>query len=104
LPLITGDVLGSAAGGVESLMEISSATPPSSTRKLNSPKAISKPPVLAETTPVRLETGSMVVAAGVRSAMLGDAVSMTVDLAILTSVSGRHSVDDGWHSDADIDG
>jgi hypothetical protein len=81
-------VLGYAAGGVESLMEISSATPSSSTRKLNSPKAISKPPVLAETAPDGLEAGSMEVAARVRSAMLGDAMSMMVDLVMSTSVSG----------------
>jgi hypothetical protein len=81
-------VLGSAAGGVESLTEISSATLSLSTRKLKSPKAISKPLVLAETAPAGLEAGSMEVAAGVRSVMLGDAVSMMVDLATSTSVSG----------------
>jgi hypothetical protein len=48
---------------------------------LNNPKAISKPPILAETVPVTLEMGSMVVVAeelmaniGVESTMLGDAV------------------------------
>jgi hypothetical protein len=89
LPSIAGDVLGSAVGGVKSLTEISSATPSLFTWKLNSPKAISKPPVLAKTAPARLETGSMVVAAGVRSAMLGDAVSMMVDLVMSTMVAGR---------------
>jgi hypothetical protein len=87
LPPITGDVLGSAAGSVELLTEISSATPPSSTQKLNSPKAISKPPVLAETAPVGLETGSMVVAVGVRSAMLGDAVLRMVNSVMSTMVA-----------------
>jgi hypothetical protein len=86
--LIAGDALGSAAGGVESLTKISSATPSLSTWKLNSPKAMSKPPVLAETAPAGLEAGSMVVAAGVRSTMLGNAVSIMVDLAMSTSVSG----------------
>jgi hypothetical protein len=61
---------------------------------LNSPKAISKPPDLAEIAPVKLETGSMVVAAGelklragVRSAMLGIAMSMTVDPVMSTMVA-----------------
>jgi hypothetical protein len=89
LPSIASDVLGSAAVGVESQTEISSVAPSLSTWKLNSPKAISKPPVLTETAPARLGAGSMVVAAGVRSVMLGDAVSMMVDLAMLTSFSGR---------------
>jgi hypothetical protein len=88
LPSIAGDALRSAAGGVESLTEISLATPSLFTWKLNGPKAISKPPVLAETAPARLETGSMVVAAGVRSAMLGDAVSMMVDSVMSTMVAG----------------
>jgi hypothetical protein len=88
LPSIAGDALGSAAGGVESLTEISSATPSLFTWKLNSPKAILKPPVLAETAPARLEMGSMVVAAGVRSAMLGDAMSMMVDSVMLAMVAG----------------
>jgi hypothetical protein len=88
-------MLGSAAGGVESLMEISSATPSSSTRKLNSPKAISKPPVLAETVPVKLETGSTIAVTGesmasaeAKSAMLGDAVSETVDPVLSITVAG----------------
>jgi hypothetical protein len=91
---MVGDVLGSVAGGVESLMEISSATPSSSTRKLNSPKAISKPPVLAETVPVKLEMGSIVAvaresmaSAGTRPAMLGGAVSETVDPVMSTMVA-----------------
>jgi hypothetical protein len=94
-PPIVGDVLGSAAGGVDSLTEISSATPSSSTQKLNSPMAISKPPVLAETVPIKLETGSTVAVAGktmasaeTRSAMLGDAVSEMVDPVMSTMVAG----------------
>jgi hypothetical protein len=51
LPSITGDVLGAAAGGIESLTEISSATLSLSTWKLNSLKAMSKPPVTVETAP-----------------------------------------------------
>jgi hypothetical protein len=89
LPSIVGGMLGATAGGVESLTEISSATPSSFTWKLNSPKAMSKPPVAAETAPAVLEVGSMMIAAGVRSAALGDAVSMTADLAMSTSVSGE---------------
>jgi hypothetical protein len=76
-------------------MEISSATPSSSTRKLNSPKAILKPPVLAKTVPVKLETGSIVAIAGesmasaeTRSAMFGDVVSETVDPVMSTMVAG----------------
>jgi hypothetical protein len=89
-----GGVLGSAAGGVESLTEISSATPSSSMRKLNSPKAISKPPVLAATAPVRLETGSPIVVSGesmttaeTKSATLGNVVLETVDPVMSTMVA-----------------
>jgi hypothetical protein len=39
-------------------MEISSAAPSPSTWKLNNPKAISKPLVLAEADPIKLEMGS----------------------------------------------
>jgi hypothetical protein len=89
LPSIAGDAPGSAAGGVDvkSLIEISSATPSLSTWKLNSPKAMSKPSVTAETAPAGLEAGLMMVVAGVRSTTLGDAVSMTVDLVMSTLAS-----------------
>jgi hypothetical protein len=64
-------------------MEISSAAPSSSTWKLNNPKAISKPPVLAEADPIKLEMGSMVVVAG--ESMANTRVdSMTVGNAVLT--------------------
>jgi hypothetical protein len=86
-------MLGSTAGGVDSLMEISSVVPSLSTWKLNNPKAISKPPVLAETVHVTLEMGSMVVVAeesmaniGVESMMLGDAVSTMVGAVMPTMV------------------
>jgi hypothetical protein len=85
MPLIAGGVLGSATGGVDSLMEISSAAPSSSTWKLNNSKAILKPLVLAETDTVKLEMGSTVVVAresmantGVDSMTVGDAVSMSM--------------------------
>jgi hypothetical protein len=88
-------VLGSAAGGAESLTEISSITPSLSTRKLNNPKAISKPPILLEAVPVELETGLTTAVAGwsmasaeANSAMLGDAVSEAVDLVTSTIVAG----------------
>jgi hypothetical protein len=62
---------------------------------LNSPKAISKPLDLAEIAPVKLETGSTVVVAresksraGVKSAMLGDVMSTTVDPVMSTMVAG----------------
>jgi hypothetical protein len=86
LPSITSDALGAAAGGVELLTEISSATLSLSTWKLNSPKAMSKPPVTTETAPAVPKVGSMMIAAGVRSAALGDAMSMTVDPTMSTSV------------------
>jgi hypothetical protein len=67
-------------------MEISSAAPLTSTWKLHNPKAISKPPVLAEADPVKLEMWSTVVVAGELMAntggdliMVGDAVSMFID-------------------------
>jgi hypothetical protein len=92
---IAGDVLGSVAGEVESLMEISSATPSSSTRKLNSPKAISKPPILPEAMLIKLETGSTTAVTGgsmasaeAKSAMFGDAVSETVDPMTSTILVG----------------
>jgi hypothetical protein len=76
-------------------MEISSVSPLVSTWKLNNPKAILKPPVLAETIPVKLETGSIVAVAGesmasaeVELTMLGDAVSTMVDPVMSTMVVG----------------
>jgi hypothetical protein len=93
-PSMDGGVLGSATGGVKSLTEISSATPSSSMRKLNSPKSISKPPVLAATAPVRLETGSPIVVFGesmttaeTKLATLGDVVLETVDPVMSTMVA-----------------
>jgi hypothetical protein len=73
--------------GAESLMEISSTAPSLSTRKLNSPKAMSKLPVIVETAPAVPEVGPTMVAAGVRSVVLGEAVSMTVDSTMSTSGS-----------------
>jgi hypothetical protein len=93
VPPIAGGVLGSIASGIDSPMEISSAAPSSSTWKLNNPKAISKPLVPAETAPVTLEMGSMVVVAEesmantrVDSTVLRDAVSTMVGVAMLTMV------------------
>jgi hypothetical protein len=87
LPPTAGGVLVSAVSGAESLMEISSIAPSLSMRKLNSPKAMSKPPVTGETAPAVPEVGSTMVTAGVRSVVLGEAVSMTIDLAMSTSGS-----------------
>jgi hypothetical protein len=63
---------------------------------LNNPKAISKPPFLAEVDPIRLEMGSMVVITrgsmantGVDSMMVGDVVSTAVDVVMLTMVVGE---------------
>jgi hypothetical protein len=70
-------------------MEISSAVPSPSTWKLNSPKAISKPPVLAEAIPVKFEMGSTVVVAGelmVNTEVIGDAVSTLIDAVALTTI------------------
>jgi hypothetical protein len=76
-------------------MEISSAAPSLSTWKLNDPKAISKPPVLAMIIPVTLEMGSMVVVAeesmasiGVDSMMLGDAMLMTAIGEVVSMMVG----------------
>jgi hypothetical protein len=76
-------------------MEISSATPSLSTWKLNNPKAISKPPILAKLVPVKLEMGSIVVvaresmvSAEEKLATLGDAASKTVDPVMSTMVAG----------------
>jgi hypothetical protein len=89
-------MLGSAAGGVESLTEISSATPLSFTWKLNSPKAMSNPLVFAATAPVELKTGSTIVIA--RDSMaggetklptLGNVVLETVDPVMSTMVAGE---------------
>jgi hypothetical protein len=87
LPPTVGGVLVLAMGRAESLMEISSIAPSLSTQKLNSPKAMSKPPVTVETAPAVPEVGSTMVAAGVRPVVLGDAVLMTVDPAMSTSYS-----------------
>jgi hypothetical protein len=65
-------------------MEIRSIAPSSPTQKLNSPKAMSKPPVTVETAPAVPEVGSTMVAAGVKPVVLGDAVPMTVDPAMST--------------------
>jgi hypothetical protein len=46
-----------------------------------------KPPVTVEAAPAVPEVGSMMIAAGVRSPMLGDAVSMMVNLAMSTLAS-----------------
>jgi hypothetical protein len=86
VPPIVSGVLGSAMGGVNSLMKISSAALSSSTWKLNNSKAISKPLVLVEADPVGLEMESMVVITGVDSMMVGDAVSMSVDIVVSSMV------------------
>jgi hypothetical protein len=48
-----------------------------------------KPPVVAETAPVVPEVGSTMIAAGIRPASLGEAVPVTVDLAMSTSGSSE---------------
>jgi hypothetical protein len=63
--------------------------------KLNNLKAISKPPVLAEADPVKLEMGSMVVIAGESMANTGvvsDAVSTLVDAVASTMVGDAVSM------------
>jgi hypothetical protein len=85
LPSIAGGVLVSAAGGAQSLMDISSIAPSLSTRKLNSPKAISKPPVLAEVGHVRPEMGPMTHVA---------ARSMTSPEAVVGSMPSMLTVDE----------
>jgi hypothetical protein len=72
-------------------MEISSIALSLSTQKLNSPKAMSKPPVTVETAPAVPEVGLTMAAAGVRPVVLGDAVpslaSMMAGTAMPTTVS-----------------
>jgi hypothetical protein len=53
-------------------------------------KAMSKPPIVAEIAPVVPEVGSTMIAAGIKLASLGEAVSMTVDPAM--SISGSSEV------------
>jgi hypothetical protein len=73
LPSTAGGVLVLAAGGAESLMEISSIALSLSTRKLNSPKAMSKPPVFAEGGPIEPGMGPMM-AVAVRSMSSPEAI------------------------------
>jgi hypothetical protein len=88
-------------------MEINSATPSLSTRKLNNPKAISKPPVLAEAGPIKLEMGSTVVITGgsmantgVDSVMVGDVMSMSVDAVVSMMVGDAVSMSMSMADDA----
>jgi hypothetical protein len=53
------------------MMEINSTAPSSSTWKLNNPKVISKPPILAEVDPVKHEMGSTTVVTGVSMVTIG---------------------------------
>jgi hypothetical protein len=59
------------------MMEINSAAPSSSTWKLNNPKVIPKPLILAEVDPVKHEMGSTTVVTGVSMATI-EADSMMV--------------------------
>jgi hypothetical protein len=71
--------------------------------KLNNLKAISKPPVLAEADPVKLEMGSMVVIAGESMANTGvvsDAVSTLVDAVASTMVGDAVSMSTAIADDA----
>jgi hypothetical protein len=96
------------------MMDISSAAPSLSTWKMNNPRVMSKPPVLAEVDPVKHEIGSTTVVTGwsitntgadsmmvgeamstlvgaVMPMMVGDAVSMSmsmVDDAMSMSMTG----------------
>jgi hypothetical protein len=106
LPSTAGGVLASAAGGAESLMEISSMAPSLSMQKLNSPKAMSKPLVLVEAGPVELGTGPMLAIAvrsmssleaivGLMPSMLtvGEAPSMMVSMMVsMTDTTGSMTV------------
>jgi hypothetical protein len=66
-------------------MEISLAAPSPSTRKLNSPKAISKPPVPAEVHPIELEMGLTIAVTGESTANAG----VVVDAASSMSMAGE---------------
>jgi hypothetical protein len=57
--------------------------------KLNSLKAMSKPPVIAETALVVPEVGPTMIAAEIRPGSLGEAMPVTVNPAMSTSGSGE---------------
>jgi hypothetical protein len=61
VPPIANGVFGSTTSVADLIMEISSAAPSSSMWKLNNPRVISKPPILAEVDPVKHEIGSTMV-------------------------------------------
>jgi hypothetical protein len=63
-------------------MEINPVAPSSPTWKLNKPRVMSKPPVLAEVDPIKHEIGSTIVVAGGSTAKTG-ADSMVVGDAVL---------------------
>jgi hypothetical protein len=88
-------------GVADSVMEINSTTPASSTWKLNRPKAISKPLIFVEADPVERGMGSTIAAVGLlmavvgaelmkiggaASTMVGEVVSMMVGEAVSTSM------------------
>jgi hypothetical protein len=85
VPPIASGVFGSATNGADSTMVINSAPPSSSTWKLNNPRVISNPLVLAKVDPVKHEMGSMTVVTGGSMANTG-ADSMMVGKAVLTRV------------------
>jgi hypothetical protein len=84
LPMASG-ALESVTNGANSMMEINSAAPSSSTWKLNNPRVMSKPPVLAKVDPIKHEIGSTTVVTRGSAAntvadsmMVGEAVSTLV--------------------------
>jgi hypothetical protein len=83
--LAADGALGSTVGGAASLMEISSIAPSLSMQKLNSPKAMSKPPVLAEVGPVEPGTDPLM-AAAVR---LMSSPKVAIGLTLLTLMVGE---------------
>jgi hypothetical protein len=63
-------------------MEINSVTPLPSTWKLNSPKAISKPPAIAEAASVEPEVGPTIVTAGTSSVAFDGVASMLMSAPV----------------------
>jgi hypothetical protein len=93
VPPIANGMLGSATSRADSMMEINSAAPSSSTWKLNNPRVISKPPIFTKVDPIKHEIGSTTVVTegstvntGADSMMVGEAVLTTAGEVMPTMV------------------
>jgi hypothetical protein len=89
------------------MMEINLAAPSLSTWKLNNPRVISKPPVLAEVDPIKHEMGSTTVVTGrsmantgADSMIIGEAVSMSFGVVMPMMVGDAVSMSMSMSDDA----